>query len=271
MQDKSRQGKDFLERRRQLLKMGAAGMPMILTLKASANQTIHSALDCEFILTSAVNILVDHEGRVWVGESTIQQNGAGKLKTSDIQSFKDNADFVFPSGTAPDDFIPDACSSNSGSSNGNDCGWGNDLYDETGDNNDQDSCPADPPRETPWFEEDGQSGEPGNRGHSYGGNGNDRNHGGNGGWDDDDWDDDDGNGNGNGNPWTDCGYNYYQITANTTITPLNYMNQNGNWQISGAEGLYLVLGSKYLDYYGNDGGFPGISCLHSILMYLETV
>lgn len=266
MQNKSNQNNDFLERRRQLLKMGAAGMPMVLTLKASANQTIHSALDCAFILTSAVNILVDHEGKVWVGDGTIEQRNDGRLKTSDIQAFKNDADFVFPADTAPDAYVPAECPPDSCSGGGDDDGggwddddWyygsaGKDLLEQlkesgsvvaftgsgwgdSGDDDDDDNCSGDDDDD-----DDDNSG----------------------------WDDDDGGSSGSSGGWTDCGYNFYQITANTTITPLNYMNQNGDWQISGDEGLYIVLGAKYLDYYGNDGGFPGISCLHSILTYLQT-
>jgi hypothetical protein len=264
VQDKRNQKSEFLERRRQLLKMGAAGMPMVLTLKASANQTIHSALDCAFILTSAVNILVDHEGKVWVGSDTIEQGTGGKLKTSDITSFKSNADFAFPANTAPDDYVPDECPPDPCAGGGDDDGGG-------------------------WDDDDWYYGSAGKdlleqlkesgsvvsfTGNNRGGNnrGDDDDDDCNNGDDDDDddWDDDDGGSGGSSSTWTECGYNYYQITANTTITPLNYMNQNGDWQISGNEGLYIVLGAKYLDYYGNDGGFPGISCLHSILTYLQT-
>ncbi|WP_417451693.1 hypothetical protein [Kordiimonas sp.] len=257
MEKKSNQNYDFLERRRQLLKMGAAGMPMILTLKASANQAVHSALDCAFMLTSAVNILVDHEGKVWIGDGSIQQKNDGRLKSSDIASFKSNADFVFPSNSAPGDYIPDACPDD-GCDTDDSGGWDDDDW---------------------YFGSSGKdllqqlkdSGNVVAFTGRYGSSDDDDDDCRGGGDDDDYWDDDDGYSSSSSNSgWTDCGYNYYQISANTTITPLDYMNQSGDWQISGTGGLYIALGAKYLDYYGNDGGFPGISCLHSILAYLET-
>lgn len=262
MDDQKQDTSEFLERRRQLLKLGAAGMPMILTLKASANQTVHSALDCVFKLTSAVNILVDHEGKVWVGSSTIDQGSGGTLKTSDITAFKSNADFAFPAGTAPEDYVPDECPDDpcDGDSSGDwdDDDWyfggtGRDLLQELMDSGSISSFKKDKDKDKDKGGDDDDCG-----------NSDDDDD------DDDDWDDDDGGSGGSGGTWTDCGYNYYEISANTTITPLDYLNGNGDWQISGTNGLYIVLGAKYLDYYGNDGGFPGISCLHSILTYLET-
>ncbi|NVJ98125.1 MAG: hypothetical protein HWE25_08235 [Alphaproteobacteria bacterium] len=255
--------KGFLERRRHLLRLGAAGVPMVLTLKASATEPVHSALDCAFVIPSATNILVDVDGKAWIGDGDIQEKNSGELKTSDVTSFKQNAEFVFPSGSAPDQFRPDECSTGDDDDYwGNDCGWGNDYDEPTGDNDDQGSCQADPDRNTPWFEEEGEDGEPGNRGNSYSGSGNDYQHGGKG-KGKGKGDDDDG-----GSAWTDC-YKFYQISSNTTISPADYLSGNGSWNLSGANGLYLALAGKYLDTYGNDGGFPGISCLLSILNYLE--
>ncbi|MFC4349725.1 hypothetical protein ACFO5Q_17875 [Kordiimonas lipolytica] len=257
---------DFLARRRQLLKLGAAGVPMVLTLKASATQPIHSALDCAFVIHDTVKILVDADGKAWMGDGNIREKN-GKYKSQDIEQFKNNADYVFPEYTVPERFRPDECETGGGDDDGgrgNDCGWGNDIDDPVGDNDDQDSCNADPPRETPWFEEEGEDGEPGNRPNGYSGNGNDWRHGGGHGGGSGD-DDDDGGGNGG---WTDC-YKVYEIDRNTTITPSDYLNGNGNWSLNGPTGLYLLLAGKYLDTYGNDGGFPGISCLLSILNYLE--
>ncbi|WP_262691505.1 hypothetical protein [Kordiimonas aestuarii] len=270
MDKKSNQTHDFLERRRQLLKMGAAGMPMILTLKASANQSVHSALDCSFKITSAVNLLVNHEGKVWVGDGSIRQHSDGRLNTADIASFKSDADFAFPSGSAPDGYVPSECPDDGCSGGGGDGDWDDDDWYFGGSGKDL----------LEQLEESGSvvaftnnKNKNKNKGGGSGGDDDDDDcgSGGSHGDDDDDyWDDDDGGSSSSGSEWTDCGYNFYQISANTTITPLEYMNSSGDWQISGTKGLYIVLGAKYLDYYGNDGGFPGISCLHSILTYLET-
>lgn len=252
---------DFLARRRQLLKLGAAGVPMVLTLKASATQPVHSALDCAFVIQDEVTILVDYEGKAWIGDGSIREKN-GKYKVKDIEKFQRDADYVFPDATVPERFRPDECDvEDDDDGRGNDCGWGNDIDDPVGDNDDEDSCPADPPRETPWFEEEGEDGEPGNRPNEYSGNGNDWKHGGH-----DDDDDDKGKDKKGG--WSNC-YKVYEIDRNTTITPADYLNGNGNWNLNGANGLYLLLAGKYLDTYGNDGGFPGISCLLSILNYLE--
>jgi len=254
VQNRINQTSDFLARRRQLLKMGAAGMPMILTLKASANQAVHSALDCAFQITSAMNILVNHEGKVWVGSDSIEVKSDGRMKTADITYFKENADFVFPSDTAPQDYIPAECPPSDTCGDDDGGGWDDDdwYYGSSGKD---------------LLEQLKEGGSVVSFTGSHWGGGDDDDDCGD---DDDYWDDDDGGSSSSSGTYTDCGYNYYQISANTIITPLDYMSQNGDWQISGTEGLYLVLGAKYLDYYGNDGGFPGISCLHSILTYLET-
>lgn len=259
MADLQSKDKSFVERRRQLLKLGAAGVPMVLTLKASATQPIHSALDCAFVISDKTHILVDIDGKAWIGDKNIKEKN-GELKSKDVKNFKKDAEYVFPAGAAPLQFRPDECDTGGDDDfSGNDCGWGNDIDDPTGDNDDQDSCDADPNRNTPWFEEDGEDGEPGNRPNDYSGNGNDWRHGGSGNDDDDD---------GGKGGWTNC-YKFYKISGNTTITPSDYLNNSGSWQLTGANGLYLALAGKYLDTYGNDGGFPGISCLLSILNYLE--
>ncbi|NVJ98124.1 MAG: hypothetical protein HWE25_08230 [Alphaproteobacteria bacterium] len=173
--------KEFQERRRQLLRLGAAGVPMVLTLKASAAQPVHSALDCSFVIPTTSNILVDSDGRAWIGSRGVREK-SGELKVSDIDKFRQQADFVFPNGSAPSKFRPDTCDTQKG--------------------------------------------------------------------------------------WTTC-YRFYEIDSNTNITPADYLNSSGNWSLTGAKGLYLALASQYIDTYGNDGGFPGISCLTSILTYLE--
>lgn len=232
MADMQNKDKDFLERRRQLLKLGAAGVPMVLTLKASASQPVHSALDCAFVIPSSMNILVNHNGKAWVGNGSIREQN-GKLHKDDIEDFKDNADYVFGNGSAPVQYRPDECEEE------DDCGSGDDDDDWRDDDNYWCSSSS--------GDDDDDNGKKKKK-------------------DDDDDDDDD---DGGSSDWTDCGFNFYRISSNTTITPSDYLSNNGTWQLSGANGLYLALAGEYLDSNGNDGGFPGISCLLSILNYLD--
>jgi len=256
---------DFLARRRQLLKLGAAGVPMVLTLKASATQPIHSALDCAFVIHNKVKILVDADGKAWMGDGNIREKN-GKYKSQDIKQFKNNADYVFPEYTVPERFRPDECDEGGDSCSGS-SGYGDDdsgygsygggYGDDDGGDGDE-SCDSDDDGGYGGYGDD--SG--GHSGDDSGGSSSWRHGGGRG---DDDGDDSSGGGNGG---WTDC-YKLYEIDRNTTITPSDYLNGSGNWNLNGPNGLYLLLAGKYLDTYGNDGGFPGISCLLSILNYLE--
>lgn len=256
-------GSDFVERRRQLLKLGAAGVPMVLTLKASAAEAVHSALDCAFILQDKVHILVDSSGRAWVGEDNIKYKSGKGYKAADISSFKQNASFIFPSGSVPDQFVPEECPPEPDCNTGGGDDWGGGGDDDWSQafGTLAGNAANDQLETTPVFASW--------RGDDDGGNDCNNNSG------DDDWggggggDDDGGSGGGSDNGWVDCGYNFYKISRNTTITPADYLSNNGSWNLNGENGLYLALAGKYLQTYGNDGGFPGISCLLSILNYLE--
>lgn len=260
--DKKDEDKGFIERRRQLLKLGAAGVPMVLTLKASATQPVHSALDCAFVIPEKVTILVDVDGKAWVGDGSIQEK-QGEYKTKDVDDFKQNADYVFGEGTVPERYRPDGCSTgggddDSGDDDGGHGGWGGD--DSGGDDDDSGwHSGSGDDDDSDWRTSSSSRGDD-DGGYSGGWRGG---HGGG----DDDGDDDDGGSGGGG--WTDC-YKVYVISRNTTITPADYLNGSGSWNLQGENGLYILLAGKYLDTYGNDGGFPGISCLLSILNYLET-
>ena len=242
---------DFLERRRQLLRLGATGVPMVLTLKASAAQPIHSALDCLFVIPKKVRILVNEDGKTWVGDGNIKKK-QGKFKVSDIEKFKRDADFVFPNGSAPEQYRPDACPPPNPACDD----------DDDGDDDDDDDF--------------GRFGA-GQTGILFGTSGDDLLNGllaprqvaSAASFRADDDDDDDDDECDEDTAWTDCGYNFYKINKNTTITPSDYLSGGGAWQLNGKNGLYIALANKYLDTYGNDGGFPGISCLLSILNYLD--
>ena len=51
--------------RREILRLGAAGMPMVLTLKASAQQAVISQLQCAFRVPERVRVMVNAEGTAW--------------------------------------------------------------------------------------------------------------------------------------------------------------------------------------------------------------
>ncbi len=240
---------EFMARRRQLLRLGAAGVPMVLTLRASAADTVHSALDCAFVLTQKVRMLVDETGKVWVSDKNLKYKNGKGYKISDVSKFKNEADYVFPAGSAPSDYRPEACPEPEGCGSGDDDWWGDDDW------GDRD-----------WGEADMKL-----LGNAASDNLSDVLQLATWGWQDDDDDscDDDDNSGGD-SKYVDCGYNLYKVGKNTTITPADYLSSSGSWNLNGSKGLYLALAGKYLDSNGNDGGFPGISCLLSILNYLDT-
>lgn len=191
------------EARRNVLKMAAAGMPMVLTMKASASGALISQLRCSFTLGVRQRMLVDPDGAVWVNTRNIAYDPTKGLYDDDIAAFKADG-IAFAAGSAPSQFRPLECASSG--------------------------------------DDDGSGGK------------------GKGGDDDDDDDDDDG--------WTDCGYNYYRLGQNVTITPADYLN-GSTWNIgSNKKGLYLELTRQYALSGAMGANWPGVSCLSSILIYL---
>jgi len=242
----------FLEKRRQLLKLGAAGLPMVLTLRASASEAVISQLRCLITVPSNLKILVDDTGAAWVGDGSISEEGGGGYDLDDIASFKADADYTFPEGSAPSEYRPEACEID-------DCEDGDGsgdillshLTDEQGNysltenltdyiagGGGDDHCHSLP-------DHDHGGGKKG-KGKGKGGHG----HG-----------DDHGHGQG------DCGYALY-VYDNSVITPGNYVDESGNWTISGDDGLFLALSLAYAEEYGPGGSWPGVSCIVSILNYV---
>ncbi len=225
-----------LSDRRQLLKMGAAGLPMVLTLKASAQQVVVSQLQCAFVLSSRVRILVDCDGTAWVGSSNITYwNGYGWY-VPHVTYFKDNADYVFPAGTVPNSYRPSSCpfepcdDDSGGKGKGNSGDYDNDGISEL-----DALLNAPMPANAADF-----------------GNFNSRSR-----KDDDSCDPN----------WQDGGYAFYTLNSNTEIKPVNYLN-GASWNPTGTRGLYLLLSMSYANSYGKSGTWPGVSCVASILSYL---
>jgi len=243
----------FLERRRQLLKMGAAGMPMMLTLRASAQEAVISQLRCVITMPKSFKILVDDTGAAWVGNRNIRKDKKGVFRPNSLNKFMDKAKFVFPEGSAPVAYRPDACETcdpDDGDDSGGDDSGGDDdsdfdllshLSDENG----------------TYAMNDYLAGDGGYGGGDDSG-GEDHGHG--------QCDEDDGHG--HGQTSADCGYVCYEYSSGQSITPGDYISQGGGWTISGDEGLYLSLSLLYAEEYGNSGRWPGVSCIVSVLNYI---
>lgn len=178
-------GNTAREGRRALLKLAATGMPMVLTMKASASGPLISQLQCFYKLGVRQRILVDDTGAAWVGTERIRYRSGRGFKESDIVAFKATST-AFSAGAAPSQFRPLACSGNAQQQSG----------------------------------------------------------------------------------WIDCGYNFYSIGANATITPADYLN-GSTWNPGTTKkGLYLELTRQLALSPASGNGWPGISCVNSILIYL---
>lgn len=245
MQNKNQKSEVFLDRRRQLLKMGAAGMPMLLTLRASAQEAVISQLRCVITMPNSFKILVDDSGAAWVGTRNIKTKNSGGFKTKSLAKFKDEANFVFPEGSVPGSYRPDECEyetcDESGHGHDDDFDLLAHLSDENG----------------TYAMNDFLAGGGGGKGkgdHSHSQ------------CDDDGHSmDEHGHSIGTNEP---CGYSLYEYSSSSTVTPGNFVSEGGSWTFSGDEGLYLALSIIYADEYGNDGNWPGVSCVVSVLNYI---
>lgn len=70
--------------------------------------------------------------------------------------------------------------------------------------------------------------------------------------------------------WVYCGWNKFSVGNNAKITPRNYINSNDEFEFNGSnKELFVALTIQYAD--GRTSGWPGISCVISILNYLDTL
>ena len=238
--------------RRKLLQLGAVGMPMMFTLRASAQSAVVSALQCTIDIPSDWVILVDSDGAAWVGD--MDWNSNKELTQKVVDDLKEDSSFEFPAGAVDEQFRPDGdCEVDEDK----DCGWGNDTVDPAGDNDDQNSCAADPNRETPWFEEvdegDGNN-TPGNSNNDGNGQGGDN----------------DNKGNKDKNEDISCLFKVYEMSNSSPFPVGDVVDVNGNWSLEGNDGLYVSLATQYAIQNESAEGFPGVSCLVSVLNFIQT-
>ncbi|MEX0300351.1 MAG: hypothetical protein AB3N28_14850 [Kordiimonas sp.] len=246
MQDLDNQSELFKARRRQLLRMGAAGMPMVLTLRASASQALISQLQCVFVIPKKTKILVGDRGQAWVGTGKLKTYSQG-LKLSEIADFKASATYHFHDDTVSQNFRPEACGPGACENNWYANADVDSMFDHLTDG------------ENDYLASEGFSGAGAGKGkghsnhihcdsHDHLVNGHHHSVG--------------------GSEYTSCGYKKYGV-SNKSVKPGDYVTNSGTWNLSGGKGLYVELSIKYADTHGQTGGWPGISCIVSILNYLN--
>ncbi|WP_262695026.1 hypothetical protein [Kordiimonas aquimaris] len=242
---------DHSAARRNLLKLGVAGMPMVLTLKASARQLAISQLNCVIVLPSRMRILVDSDGNAWSGTRNISYDASkGGYKLSDIQKFKDHRNTREFTGGLPNSLTPSACSSYSYGGGQDDCdddsgGKGDDddydyYYDADFENASSDLDLLMQASSNTYADgiEAGYSSK-----------------------DDDDDDDCE-------EPThIDCGYYFTTLRRNREIRPGDFID-GSVWDLRGDDGLFVALSLQYACGV-SETGWPGISCIVSILTYLR--
>lgn len=104
--------------RRELLRLGAVGLPMLVTLRASASEALISQLRCTLTVPARYIILVHRDGRAWVAENS--SGSEPKLSRGTIKQIKRDALFTFEAGTVGAPYTPDvACEAQDNSGNGN--------------------------------------------------------------------------------------------------------------------------------------------------------
>ena len=237
--------------RRQVLALGTAAVPTVLTLRASASQALVSQLTCLFRMPAGYVFLVDAAGAVWMADLG-WSSAPNKVKQSHVDEIKSSASFIFPAGTAPQNRRPKGCDDDDddwGDDDDDDGGWGDDDDDDGWWDDDEDDLRPvmnafqdQNSRHYWWWDDDDDGG------------------------DDDDDDDDDG---GNGNKDVSCNYKIIVNKRDIEFPISRRVDAQGNWKLNGKRGFYILLATRYAEVYGNSGNFPGISCIVSVLNYFD--
>jgi len=217
-----------LQARRQMLRMGAVGLPMMLTMRASA-QSVVSQLQCTIEIPRNYNALIDADGAVWMVRANLSQVDVLTDETvARLQQRAERRGFVFPPGSASAEFRPDPSS----------CRGDDDDYDYDDDDDDDDD------RGSRGL---GRCG--GNRGRGVGNECDDD--------DDDDDDEDD----------VSCYYNLVQFGRRDSFAAEEVFDLNGNIYATEERQLFLELAQAYMRDNPAGTEFPAISCIISVMAY----
>ena len=120
---------EYQASRRTILSLAAGGLPMVLTMKASARQAVNSALTCAFRLDSRYRVLVDHNGNAWANPTNLNINyraDRGGYRIDHIDRFKNDSNTIqITGGISSPSFLPNACPVGVPAPNDNrqDCGF----------------------------------------------------------------------------------------------------------------------------------------------------
>ncbi|WP_262693954.1 hypothetical protein [Kordiimonas aquimaris] len=115
--------------RRAILSLAAGGLPMVMTMKASARQAVNSALTCAFRLPSRYRVLVDDQGNAWANPTSLNINyraDRGGYRIDHITRFKNDSNTIpLPGAIFSPSFLPSACPIGvpAPSDNRQDCGF----------------------------------------------------------------------------------------------------------------------------------------------------
>lgn len=115
-----------LKDRRELLRLGAAGLPMMITLKASAQQAAISQLQCFFRLPERVRVMVNSDGDAWASTThNVRFNRRRQAyRRDDLEEFLRPGNSTRFNGGVPNGYRPSACTTAPDpDSNWIDCGW----------------------------------------------------------------------------------------------------------------------------------------------------
>ena len=104
---KTIQAKKRRMERRQVLQLGIAGMPMMLSTRASAQSFANSALDCTVTIPADLSILVHRDGRAWVTDRV--NIGNGRLTNRRVRRIQRRAQYFFSSGSVPEEYRQTTC------------------------------------------------------------------------------------------------------------------------------------------------------------------
>ena len=273
--------------RRAVLRLGMAGLPMMVTLKASANSSYVSQLQCIMTIPSGYSAMIDVNGRVWL--AVTNWSSVPPITEEVVNDFKSSAVFVFPDGTAPSTYIPDGqCDPNTGADPGtgpqpcDDDDDDNDDDDEDdsgggsggGSSDDDDDIDYNDPQyyteKCPRWERWGKKKqnrrreecftEPSQNSGGYGGGGSN---------DDDSDDDDDDCGGDNGPATYSCAYTIVNFPDNDQFHMGDVVSEGGQWSATGLRAFWIELATAYTREFPNGATFPGVSCLVSVLNFLN--